>query len=178
MIELGLRKSRARRQLAGPLQLCIERGRLGAEDAHFSNEDARRSTKDKQQAIRSALGLYRDGFKESGRKELAQASSDCLPVERLALGLGQTSRQGCQTIQGDAHHGDTPHRQALPGVERISMALHSRVGRSAGVALHHPGLALAPQAARDAEIEDKNRDEEIGALQPSAVLPCWHCLQE
>ena len=63
MIEFGRGKAGAGRQLAGALQLRIDRDPLGPVHADRADEGARRSAKDQGHAVLIALTVHRKGFK-------------------------------------------------------------------------------------------------------------------
>ncbi len=98
LIEFGGGKTGAGRQLAGALQLRIDGGALGAVHADRTDEGARRPAKDEGHAVLLANSLHLNGFKEAGRKELAQAPFQLFPAQGRSLGLGQMAGQRDKAI--------------------------------------------------------------------------------
>ncbi len=97
--QIFLGETGAGRQLAGALKLCIDRSSLGAVHVDGADEGARRSAKNESHAVLLALALDGNGFKNAGRKKLAQALFQVFPAQRRSLGLRQMPGQRGETVR-------------------------------------------------------------------------------
>jgi hypothetical protein len=114
LVQFGGGKAGTGIQLAGAVQLRVDRGAFCSVHADIADEAARRSAEDEFDAVLKRLTLYLDGFKEAGGKQLAQAFLQILNFERRAFGLGKVSGKRVKPRGVNALKRDSPDRQSLP----------------------------------------------------------------
>src|SRR5450631_518337 len=119
IVQLGLGKAGTGSELAGALQLRVERRALGSVHIHGTDKGARGSEKDEGHTTLAgrtinlrALHMYR--LVKAGRIELAETLPEVFRGQRLSLGLGKLAGEGSEAIRGNALKRNTFNRHAFP----------------------------------------------------------------
>src|ERR1035437_543064 len=107
IVQLGLGKAGTGCELAGALQLRVERRPLGPVHVDGPDKGARSPEKDECHTVLAGRSLdlralYMNRLVDAGRIELAEALAEVFRAQRLSLGLGKGVRQGGKPIGGNA----------------------------------------------------------------------------